>query len=48
VEEENHKFNVQFFPKLRELEGQQLKLLDEFNKLKKDIDTYSSLFKLES
>ncbi|KAM3131240.1 hypothetical protein pb186bvf_016698 [Paramecium bursaria] len=48
TEEENHRFSNVFFPKQRELEAQQLKLLDEFQKIKKDVDTYSSLFKMES
>ncbi|CAD8156698.1 unnamed protein product [Paramecium pentaurelia] len=48
VEEENHRYNNIFFPKQKDIEQQTAKLLDEFLQIKKDIDTYSSLFKMES
>ncbi|CAD8157513.1 unnamed protein product [Paramecium pentaurelia] len=48
VEEENHRYNNIFFPKQKDIEQQTTKLLDEFLQIKKDIDTYSSLFKMES
>ncbi|CAK66824.1 unnamed protein product (macronuclear) [Paramecium tetraurelia] len=48
VEEENHRYNNIFFPKQKDIEQQTGKLLDEFLQIKKDIDTYSSLFKMES
>jgi len=37
-----------YLPKLRELENLQNSINDEFTKLKKDIDTYAMLFKMES
>ncbi|KAL4426479.1 hypothetical protein ABPG74_004485 [Tetrahymena malaccensis] len=48
TEEELKQVNKVFLPKLKELEAIQYTLQDEFQKVKKDIDTYSILFKTES
>ncbi len=48
VEEENKKMHDVYLVKLRELENLQSTLQEEFKQVKKDIDTYSVLFKMES
>ena len=46
-EEEVVKFHTYQIPKLKELEMIQKNLSEEFGKLRKDVDTYSSLFHME-
>lgn len=46
-EEEVVKFHTYQIPKLKELEMVQKNLADEFLKLRKDVETYSSLFQME-
>ena len=41
------KFHTYQIPRLKELEMVQKSLADEFGKLRKEVDTYSSLFQME-
>lgn len=47
LEDEISKWQNFQIPKIRELEMNQKTLLEEFNKVKKDFDTYSNLYQIE-